>query len=249
LYPLGDFLQAQQFKYTTDTFVPPYNQNVSYRRPVFQQPYGRPLGPVWSNIEPLQSFQENTVTEPYAEQVYNGSHLNQPVRDPLPQFMDPQNNKKKIEKKNNQSFFSKVIELFQEQGLANFYQSWMKEELNFAMNKISVAGLFFGLMFLGSLFFLIGFLVAVNLYGHKSAPSMLTEQRSVMPSQGAMLSGRTNQMMNTTAYPSGMVAQQPLPQTGSLQQNGRMPSSMQKQGLASSFQKQQRVPSFHISGN
>ncbi len=42
---------------------------------------------------------------------------------------------------------------------------WIDEELFFAMNKLSLLGLVIGLMFLGTLFFLSGFLMAVNLYG------------------------------------------------------------------------------------
>ncbi|WP_032113700.1 hypothetical protein [Candidatus Paracaedibacter symbiosus] len=43
--------------------------------------------------------------------------------------------------------------------------NWLLEELSFSMNKISLAGLIFGLMVLGSLFFVIGFLAAVATFG------------------------------------------------------------------------------------
>ncbi len=42
---------------------------------------------------------------------------------------------------------------------------WIDEELFFSMSKLSLLGMVIGLMFLGALFFLSGFLMAVNLYG------------------------------------------------------------------------------------
>lgn len=49
--------------------------------------------------------------------------------------------------------------------LKTLKRQWIDEELFFAMNKLSLLGLVIGLMFLGALFFLSGFLMAVNLYG------------------------------------------------------------------------------------
>lgn len=49
--------------------------------------------------------------------------------------------------------------------LTTFKHQWIDEELFFTMNKLSLLGLVITLMFLGTLFFLSGFLMAVNLYG------------------------------------------------------------------------------------
>ncbi len=46
--------------------------------------------------------------------------------------------------------------------------TWLLEELSFTMNKMSLAGLVFGLMVLGTLFFVIGFLAAVATLGTNS---------------------------------------------------------------------------------
>lgn len=122
-------------------------------------------------------------------------------------------------------------------------KNWTTEELHFSMNKISMAGLIFGLMFLGSLFFLIGFLVAVNLYDHKPNPVCIPP-KMYMPTQGAVISGQTG-----TTVPMGA----PMPHTPRMaqshnnlgMQNGRMPTSMQH-AQPIPYQGQGRVPSFQM---
>jgi hypothetical protein len=241
----------QQFKNAQTAYAQqPYNV---YNRPTFQQPYGRSNGPVWSNIEPIYYGPQSTYQEPIREDVYPLPQQHNPypnAHDPLPPFMKQRIKEQKQERGSKQNSDSRtplgVVESLQNQWMSLFYKNWMKEELYFSMNKISLAGLFFGLMFLGSIFFLIGFLVAVNLYGNKPSPSVQIQQRSVMPTQGAMLSGRTNQMTDATTYPAGMAAQ-PMPQNGSLANAGRLPSSMQGQGIISSSLSKGRVPSFQMN--
>ena len=102
------------------------------------------------------------------------------------------------------------------------------------MNKISLAGLLFGLMFLGSIFFLMGFLVAVNLYGHKTNAQPIAEYRSIMPQQKAVLTGRTTQIAPSTEN---------IPAQSSLDSNARIPSSLhQPTNINGSFSKP-RIPS------
>lgn len=48
---------------------------------------------------------------------------------------------------------------------ASYYKyHWINKEFLFAMNKLSIVSMVVGLMFLGALFFISGFLLAVNLY-------------------------------------------------------------------------------------
>ena len=47
---------------------------------------------------------------------------------------------------------------------ASYKNNWLDKELFFAMNKLSIVGMVAGLMFLGTLFFISGFLLALNLY-------------------------------------------------------------------------------------
>jgi len=133
--------------------------------------------------------------------------------------------------KDHQAYFWKSVELFQK----NWYQQWIKQELTFSMNKISITGLIFGLMLLGSIFFLIGFLVAVNLYTPKAVDF---QERSLVPSSAAVMSGRVAQPMQANALREN---------TGSLNSAARMPSStLQTPQIHSSFSKS-RVPSFQMS--
>ncbi len=48
--------------------------------------------------------------------------------------------------------------------LVSYKNNWLDKELFFAMNKLSIVGMVAGLMFLGALFFISGFLLALNLY-------------------------------------------------------------------------------------
>ncbi|MBY0462009.1 MAG: hypothetical protein K2Q34_02390 [Alphaproteobacteria bacterium] len=71
--------------------------------------------------------------------------------------------------------------------LTTFKSQWIDEELFFAMNKLSLLGLVITLMFLGTLFFLSGFLMAVNLYGigdSKGHAQMASMNPSHMPTPG-----------------------------------------------------------------
>lgn len=71
--------------------------------------------------------------------------------------------------------------------LTTLKHQWINEELFFAMNKLSLLGLVITLMFLGTLFFLSGFLMAVNLYGigdPKGQAQMASANPSHLPSPG-----------------------------------------------------------------
>jgi len=57
-----------------------------------------------------------------------------------------------------------------------FYHNLIKEEIAFSMNKLSLTALLGGLMFLGALFFVSGFLVAVNVYTAKSLPNIIPSE-------------------------------------------------------------------------
>lgn len=100
-------------------------------------------------------------------------------------------------------------------------QEWTVEELNFSMNRISMAGLILGLMFLGSIFFLLGFLVAVNLYTGKPAPQ--AQPRTYMPTEGAVLSGRTGTQPLMQQIP-GQQQRMPMQQDNKIQSQARIPS-------------------------
>lgn len=66
-------------------------------------------------------------------------------------------------------------------------RQWINEELFFAMNKLSLLGLVITLMFLGAVFFLSGFLMAVNVYGigdPKAQAQMASVNPSHMPTPG-----------------------------------------------------------------
>ncbi|CAO5681768.1 MAG: hypothetical protein HEEMFOPI_00608 [Holosporales bacterium] len=219
--------------------------------PPFQQPYGgRSFGPVWSNMDVYETHKNHPQPMPYGPtEAYDPipPHYAQQsfVQDePFPSFLNQQKEHRKENKSHRKNDQSLTLRTFYDHWIGLFYKNWIREELYFSMNKISLAGLFFGLMFLGSIFFMIGFLVAVNLYGHKSQPQYVVEQRSVIPSQGAVLSGRTNQQMDANSYQSGMV--QPMP-NGPLANSGHVPSSLQNQGVINSSLSKGRQPSFHMS--
>lgn len=61
--------------------------------------------------------------------------------------------------------------------VAYYKHHWIDKEFLFAMNKLSIVSMVVGLMFLGALFFISGFLLAVNLY---SAPSFTTPNLKVI---------------------------------------------------------------------
>lgn len=63
--------------------------------------------------------------------------------------------------------------------------NWLLEELSFSMNKISLAGLIVGLMVLGSLFFVIGFLAAIATFGTGGGTSPTTWASANSQPQGS----------------------------------------------------------------
>jgi hypothetical protein len=84
--------------------------------------------------------------------------------------------------KSRQSYFQDSFSF-----LTIFKRQWIDQELFFAMNKLSLLGLVITLMFLGTLFFLSGFLMAVNLYGigdPKGQAKMASLNPSHMPTPG-----------------------------------------------------------------
>lgn len=71
--------------------------------------------------------------------------------------------------------------------------TWLLEELSFTMNKMSLAGLVFGLMVLGTLFFVIGFLAAVATLGTNTKPThpSWSSLNSAPPQMQAAIAGGT----------------------------------------------------------
>jgi hypothetical protein len=64
------------------------------------------------------------------------------------------------------------------------YQYWVYEEITFSMNKISLLGLVLSLMFLGALFFTMGFLVAITTIPPKTeSPTHPTWSQANAPAQ------------------------------------------------------------------
>ncbi|HXF90404.1 MAG TPA: hypothetical protein VNJ29_00575 [Candidatus Nitrosotenuis sp.] len=74
--------------------------------------------------------------------------------------------------------------------------AWLLEELSFTMNKMSLAGLVFGLMVLGTLFFVIGFLAAVT--------TLSTPSPSLQP-QTSWSSASTAPTMQQTPQHPGLI--------------------------------------------
>ncbi|CAO4841349.1 MAG: hypothetical protein CNLJKLNK_01117 [Holosporales bacterium] len=209
-------------------------------QPPMQEPYRVP--PVWSNThsaqrpEPFVQQQQmpHPMPNPMPQHRPNYFHPQQQTS-PLPPFLNNEPKKKKSvqRQRTHKDHFFKGVELFQKE----WHETWINQELNFSMNKISVAGLLFGLMFLGSVFFLIGFLVAFNLYSHNTGNTAVTQvYRSVMPSQTAVISGTGGMAPNAQHVPSG-----------SLQSVSRAPSSFNPKVNASSSFEKARVPSFQVS--
>ncbi len=139
---------------------------------------------------------------------------------------------------------------------------WIDEELFFAMNKLSLLGLVVGLMFLGTLFFLSGFLMAVNLYGIgvskteaqlAAAHSLNSSQHMPTPGyiQGQIQSPagfQANRDINAPVHPHyasiGGVAMVPTPRLPSnIQQRGHVTASpsIPTRGMASVQQYQART--------
>jgi len=201
------------------------------------------------NAPPLQPqmsshfFQEPAYNQPFhAPQQAQYSPGPQPWRapehSPFVHFGGPEQRPKPSARENTTKDKTAVYTFIE-----RFKKDWTIEELNFSMNKISMAGLIFGLMFLGSLFFLIGFLVAVNLYDKKPDPICI-QPKVYMPTQGAVLSGQAG---TTIPMSSPMPHSPRMAQSyGSLgMQGGRMPTSMQHT-QPMPYQGQGRMPSFQM---
>ncbi|RZI46875.1 hypothetical protein [Candidatus Finniella inopinata] len=125
--------------------------------------------------------------------------------------------------------------------LTAYKNNWLDKELFFAMNKLSIAGMVAGLMFLGALFFISGFLLALNLYilpshqipsqimgapaPHRASPNALSAAHkptppyspATAPQQYANVNGVA--MVNPPHMPTARPAQpQPQPQIQSQNQ-------------------------------
>ncbi len=221
---------------------------------------GRPFAPPYQtqaynpatawNTAPLQPQMKPQYFQPPPEPVYNQPFNAQqqpryasqawqaPESSPFVYFGDNEQNTQRHERvkpKKEQTTIYNFLERFK--------KDWTTEELNFSMNKISMAGLIFGLMFLGSLFFLIGFLVAVNLYDHKPDPVCIPP-KIYMPTQGAVISGQTGTTVPMSS-PMPHTPRMTQPHSGLGMQGGRMPTSMQH-AQPMPYQGQGRMPSFQM---
>ncbi|MDP2193139.1 MAG: hypothetical protein Q8K36_01235, partial [Alphaproteobacteria bacterium] len=211
--------QQAQYAYASPPppFAQAYNPHTAWNPP---PPYGQqyqpfePMGPVYhihADIPRNTNFN-------YPQNDY-GFDPYQQAQAQHPDLNTQENNTQHLSKKRKHKKYTIADHL------DDMIKDWTNEELNFSMNKISMAGLIFGLMFLGSIFFLIGFLVAVNLYDQKPDP-LCPQPRIFLPSNGAMLSGQ----VGVSPMASNMPMTQRLPTPAHNTQNmhsTRMPSHMQ----------------------
>ena len=223
---------SQQYAPAYEPYRPPYT------------PPPQQYGPVWSNT-PYNEPRNHPFHAPPQQR----AHFQQPqtiqssYQQHVAQNQKHQPQTKKEEEKNTHSVFNRITN----EWYKTWYFTWIKEELNFTMNKISMAGLLFGLMFLGSIFFLIGFLVAVNMYGGKPVTFQAQQHpRSLLPSHSAQLSGRIGHPMNAQYQPSGF---RQHPSSFSHNGNARTPSSFQQQGQIAVENTKPRMPSFQNTGS
>lgn len=77
-----------------------------------------------------------------------------------------------------------------------FKRVYFQEVLRFTMNKATFFTLIFSFMFLGCIFFLMGFLTATNIYNHKTHHSVVAEAKQHLPSEQAVLQGRPAKFAN-----------------------------------------------------
>lgn len=220
--------------YRTNARSTPYAEPY---RPAYAPP---PLnyGPIWSNNnqnsyipQPANSYPYGARPLPFqhpSEQLHKQTNFN---------YAGAQTNMRRNSEENPEKI--DILKTIHHQWYKAWYKTWIKEELNFSMNKISMAGLLFGLMFLGSVFFLIGFLVAVNLYGAKHVVGPEVQARSLIPSYGAQLAGRTGQPMNAQYIP---VNNMPYKN----QNTAHIPTSFQSQNVVQNTTKA-RTPSFQTA--
>ncbi len=140
---------------------------------------------------------------------FEPANYGQITQAPMPNFLKPK--KKKFKKKslfsqisqfskkikNKNVTINKFVTTQDNRFLKHSNLSWLEEEVPFSMNKISIFGLIFGLMFMGALFFLTGFLAAVSMLGlssHKNnAPELMAQHSTHTPSPNAamLVSNRT----------------------------------------------------------
>lgn len=87
------------------------------------------------------------------------------------------NHEQTVQKKNKNSYQPSIKTAYRPQqrissykGIKYYQYHWIEKEVFFAMNKMSIAGMVIGLMFLGALFFISGFLLAINLYSSSYHP-------------------------------------------------------------------------------
>lgn len=132
---------------------------------------------------------------------------------------------------------------------------FLLEEVELVMNKLSMFGLLFGLMFLGILFFLTGFLVAVNVYAQKPVQIPMISQgegTSHMPSSNPAVNVAQG-MPSPVGYRHGGAQYVPAPGFATVEgvpmiQQPRVPSHMQVHMVAPHPQAGQMVqasPSHH----
>jgi hypothetical protein len=112
---------------------------------------------------------KNSVTSPLHG--FNGNRLSviktEVSKEPPPDFLVGSPLGHPLENPHKKPILSSVqpVKKPKQRSSQRMIRSWLLEELSFSMNKMSLAGLVFGLMVLGTLFFVIGFLAAVATFG------------------------------------------------------------------------------------
>lgn len=179
---------------------------------------------------------------------FEPANYGQITQAPMPNFLKPR--KKKSKKK---SLFSKISQFSNKIKNNNvtvnrfvttqdnrFFKhsnlSWLEEEVPFSMNKISIFGLIFGLMFMGALFFLTGFLAAVSMLGlssHKdNAPELMAQHSPHTPSPNAAM------LVSNRPFPEG--TQPGIRVAGvvpmDIPSNQRVPTSLKVQQAQAQYQ-------------
>ncbi len=79
---------------------------------------------------------------------------------------------------------------------SEFQRIYFQELLRFTMNKATFFTLIFSFMFLGCIFFLMGFITASNIYNHNRHSSSIEDVKKHMPSEQALLQGRPAKIVN-----------------------------------------------------
>lgn len=79
--------------------------------------------------------------------------------------------------------------------LSEFKRVYFQDLLRFTMNKATFFTLIFSFMFLGCIFFLMGFITATNIYNH-NRHSSIEDVKKHMPSEQALLQGRPAKIAN-----------------------------------------------------